>query len=443
MTHEDGKTILIADDNRDRLTLVALLMEQAGYEVLTAGDGQEAFEVARGERPLVVISDVMMPRATGIDLCRWMRADEELRAVPVLLVSALRVDEASPSRSCAGRRYLEAPSDRCGSAKRARLRSGEFEAALRESEERTRWPRAGPTLSLGLALKAGRDLLLAALELNARLRGGRDRRPPEEGWGRAPRRRSAAAFLFETHTREAGARTSSLHRVLHKDGDTWCSAGMAVRTARAGSSAWRVSTDITERKLTRTPRHDALHASLTGLPTAPSSRTCSATRRRARDPRIFPFAVLFVDSTLKWSTNSSAPRRYALWPKWPQVVRVPARGDTVGPLGGDDSPCSSRPRTLRDATAAAERIQHSSRAPSISAARGLRLRERRFSSAQSARSPGTSCANAKHAMHPPRAGPACTGLRLTMQRRRRRCCNWRPTCGAPLSGKSSPSVTSR
>ena len=85
-----SNTVLAVDDTPDRLQMMTTLLRQAGYRVLTARDGREGFEVAQRERPDLVVSDVAMPRADGIELCRMMRQHEELGMTPVLLVSAPR-----------------------------------------------------------------------------------------------------------------------------------------------------------------------------------------------------------------------------------------------------------------------------------------------------------------------------------------------------------------
>src|SRR5829696_64273 len=89
------------------------LLRKAGYFVLTAEDGIEGLTLARRERPDLVISDVSMPRMNGLAFCREMRADAELKSVPILLVSALEKDtESAVAGLQAGADdYLEIPFD--------------------------------------------------------------------------------------------------------------------------------------------------------------------------------------------------------------------------------------------------------------------------------------------------------------------------------------------
>ncbi len=136
----DESTVLVVNDSQDSLELMKLLLIRAGYNVLTAFDGQEGFEVARRERPRLVVSDVSMPRADGIELCRLMRGHEGLRDTPVLLVSAIRKDSESmvEGLKAGADDYLEAPYDPALLlAKVAQLvERGEAEEALRESQAR-------------------------------------------------------------------------------------------------------------------------------------------------------------------------------------------------------------------------------------------------------------------------------------------------------------------
>ena len=116
--HEDNfvledNFILIVNDEPDQLTLMSTLLRKAGYSVLTAEDGVEGLSLARREQPDLVISDVSMPRMNGLEFCREIRADNELKTVPILLVSARQKDtESAVAGLKAGADdYLEIPFD--------------------------------------------------------------------------------------------------------------------------------------------------------------------------------------------------------------------------------------------------------------------------------------------------------------------------------------------
>ncbi len=93
MNGETTARILVADNDEDILTLVAFRLERQGYEVLVARDGAEALDRARAELPDLCVLDVMMPKLTGYDVTRELRADPRTAAVPVILLTA-RVQEA-------------------------------------------------------------------------------------------------------------------------------------------------------------------------------------------------------------------------------------------------------------------------------------------------------------------------------------------------------------
>jgi len=80
--------ILIAEDEADIRELVAFMLRFAGYEVLAASNGEEAVQAASREVPDLILMDVRMPRMTGYDACRVMKANPELRDVPVVFLSA-------------------------------------------------------------------------------------------------------------------------------------------------------------------------------------------------------------------------------------------------------------------------------------------------------------------------------------------------------------------
>ena len=80
--------VLVVDDDPVILKLLTVNFELEGYEVLGATQGAEALDVARERRPDVVVSDIMMPVMSGIDLVIAMQADAELATIPVVLLSA-------------------------------------------------------------------------------------------------------------------------------------------------------------------------------------------------------------------------------------------------------------------------------------------------------------------------------------------------------------------
>lgn len=79
--------IVVAEDHEDIRFVLQRALERAGHEVIVANDGATALEVIRKHRPDIVVTDVDMPRMTGLDLCRAIRADAGLKHIPVVLAS--------------------------------------------------------------------------------------------------------------------------------------------------------------------------------------------------------------------------------------------------------------------------------------------------------------------------------------------------------------------
>ena len=80
--------ILIADDEPNIVISVEFLLKREGYLVSVAHDGEEALAKLRGERPDLVVLDVMMPKKTGFEVCQELRADAGLKDVRVLMLTA-------------------------------------------------------------------------------------------------------------------------------------------------------------------------------------------------------------------------------------------------------------------------------------------------------------------------------------------------------------------
>ena len=91
---QEGRHILLADDNADMRGYVRRLLASTGYEVEAVGDGLTALRAARERRPDLVVTDVMMPELDGFGLLEQIRADPNLKQVPVIFLSARAGEEA-------------------------------------------------------------------------------------------------------------------------------------------------------------------------------------------------------------------------------------------------------------------------------------------------------------------------------------------------------------
>ena len=80
--------ILIVDDEEDIVELIAYNLSKEGYTVTTAHSGEEALRVARDKQPDLITLDLMLPGLNGLDVCRSLRAEEQTRSIPVIMLSA-------------------------------------------------------------------------------------------------------------------------------------------------------------------------------------------------------------------------------------------------------------------------------------------------------------------------------------------------------------------
>ncbi len=85
----DKQRILIADDNADDLSVLEKILEQAGYEVITAHDGRDAFRLACENRPDLIILDVFMPEMAGGLVRLSLKEEAETSEIPVIFLSYL------------------------------------------------------------------------------------------------------------------------------------------------------------------------------------------------------------------------------------------------------------------------------------------------------------------------------------------------------------------
>lgn len=84
--------ILVVDDDREIVRLLRSYLEQAGYEVLVAYDGESALHVLRRDRPDLLVLDLMLPDRDGWEITRLLRGDPTLAAIPIIMLTA-RVDD--------------------------------------------------------------------------------------------------------------------------------------------------------------------------------------------------------------------------------------------------------------------------------------------------------------------------------------------------------------
>ena len=86
------KRLLLVDDEVELVEMIKFRLEASGYEVLTANDGQQALEIARREKPGLVILDVMLPKMDGYKVCGLIKKDSRYAHIPVMMFTAKAMD---------------------------------------------------------------------------------------------------------------------------------------------------------------------------------------------------------------------------------------------------------------------------------------------------------------------------------------------------------------
>lgn len=90
-----NKRVLVVDDEPKNLKLLQIRLKNIGYEVSTAIDGADGFEVAKREKPAIIVSDLMMPKVDGVEFLKNIREDEELKDVGFILLTARDTHEST------------------------------------------------------------------------------------------------------------------------------------------------------------------------------------------------------------------------------------------------------------------------------------------------------------------------------------------------------------
>jgi len=113
------KTILVVDDEPDAVDFVTEVLEGEGYKVISAPDGSKGLAAMRKEKPDLVVLDVQMPEMDGFEVFQEMKKDENLKSVPVIMLTGIKDKvgigfSADEMKSYMGERpnaYIEKPID--------------------------------------------------------------------------------------------------------------------------------------------------------------------------------------------------------------------------------------------------------------------------------------------------------------------------------------------
>jgi two-component system cell cycle response regulator DivK len=82
------KTILVVEDNELNMKLFHDLLEAHGYNILQTRDGMEALKLARHHKPDLILMDIQLPEVSGLEVTKWIKEDDDLKAIPIIAVTA-------------------------------------------------------------------------------------------------------------------------------------------------------------------------------------------------------------------------------------------------------------------------------------------------------------------------------------------------------------------
>jgi DNA-binding response OmpR family regulator len=83
------RKILIVDDDRVTVTMLEMILSRQKYQVISAQDGSQGFELTKEQRPDAVISDMLLPKTHGLELCKMIKQNPELNQTKVILMTAV------------------------------------------------------------------------------------------------------------------------------------------------------------------------------------------------------------------------------------------------------------------------------------------------------------------------------------------------------------------
>lgn len=83
-----GKRVLIVEDNELNMKLFHDLLEAHGIDTVETNDGSKVIALAREHRPDLILMDIQLPEVSGLDVTKWLKADESLKSIPVIAVTA-------------------------------------------------------------------------------------------------------------------------------------------------------------------------------------------------------------------------------------------------------------------------------------------------------------------------------------------------------------------
>lgn len=107
-----SKKILVVDDEPDVLRVLTFRLKRIGYDVISATDGKEALVLAMEEIPDVILLDLVLPEIDGYEVCRRIRADEKVKHIPIIFLTAsIALSMSAQIETCGADDYVIKPFD--------------------------------------------------------------------------------------------------------------------------------------------------------------------------------------------------------------------------------------------------------------------------------------------------------------------------------------------
>ncbi|HEX8185861.1 MAG TPA: response regulator [Blastocatellia bacterium] len=103
------KKVLVVEDNADTLELMTALLQLEGFEVVTAENGRDGIDVAKEERPHLIVTDINMPLLSGTDMIRMLREQSEFKTTPIIAITAYGKDGARSAEQAGADKVLTKP----------------------------------------------------------------------------------------------------------------------------------------------------------------------------------------------------------------------------------------------------------------------------------------------------------------------------------------------
>ena len=107
-----AKRILIVDDEVQLVEMVKMRLEAAGYEIISAYDGQEGFDKAKKDKPDLIILDLMLPKMDGYKVCGLLKNDARYSKIPIIMFTArVQEEDARLGKDLGAEEYVTKPFD--------------------------------------------------------------------------------------------------------------------------------------------------------------------------------------------------------------------------------------------------------------------------------------------------------------------------------------------